>query len=65
MLRAYVESVHGESARVLIGDEAVAVSIPVHQLPPAAKEGTVLRLNMTIDQAATARMRGRAGESRP
>ncbi len=65
MLRAYVESIHGESARVLIGDEAVAISIPVHLLPPAAREGTVLRLNMTVDQAASVRLRGQVGETRP
>jgi hypothetical protein len=63
MLRAYVDSIQGESARVLIGDEAVAISIPMHQLPPMTKEGTVLRLNIAIDQAATAaRARRQAAE---
>lgn len=61
MLRAYVDSMQSESARVLVGDEDVAISIPVHQLPPGTKQGTVLRVNLTIDQAATnARAKARA-----
>lgn len=54
MIRAYVDSLQGVNARVLVGEEAVAVSVPVHELPPGTKEGTVLRLNLAIDHAATA-----------
>jgi hypothetical protein len=64
MLRAYVDYMQGESARVLVGDEDVAISIPIHQLPPGTKQGTVLRVNLNIDQAATnARAKARAQSS--
>lgn len=53
MIRAYVDQIHGDMSRVLIGDEAVAVSIPLRLLPPATGEGTVLRVHFTMDTAAT------------
>ena len=54
MSKAFVESVSGDVARVLIGDEAVAVAIPLRQLPPGTHEGMVLQARFTIDEAATA-----------
>ncbi len=53
MAKAYVESVTGDVARVLIGDEGVAVAIPLRQLPPGTREGMVLQARFTIDEAAT------------
>ena len=53
MLTALVDSISGDTARVLIGNEEVAVAIPLKQLPPGTQEGTVLRLGFTIDDGAT------------
>lgn len=54
MLKGYVDSIQGMAARVLIGDEEVAVAIPVHELPPGTREGMVLALRFNIDHGATA-----------
>jgi hypothetical protein len=53
MIRAYVDSVSGDQARVLIGEEGVAVAIPLHELPPGSRTGTTFRVRFTIDQAAS------------
>jgi len=53
MLKAYVDNMSGVMARVLIGDEEVAVAIPVRDLPPGTQEGMVLAVRFTIDQGAT------------
>jgi len=53
MLQAIVDSIQGDFARVLIGHEGVAVSIPLNQLPPRVHEGMVLRVKFTVDTAAT------------
>jgi hypothetical protein len=52
-LKAYVDSIDGDSARLLIGDEAVGIIVPTNLLPPHTHQGLVLRLRFTIDQAAT------------
>lgn len=52
--KAFVDSVTGDVARVLIGDEEVAVAIPLRQLPPGTRQGMVLQARFTIDDAATA-----------
>lgn len=68
MSKAFVESIHGDHARVLIGEEAVAVAIPLRQLPPGTQAGMVLQAKFTIDLAAThtrekaAKARGRDAE---
>lgn len=54
-MTAYIDSIDGSLARVLLGEEGVAVSIPVSQLPPRAHPGMVLHLRFTVDQAATSR----------
>ncbi|MHB9132437.1 MAG: hypothetical protein ACYDBB_15310 [Armatimonadota bacterium] len=54
MLTAYVDSTDGYVARVLIGDESVAVAIPLHELPPGTRDGMVLCLRFSIDSGATA-----------
>ena len=53
MLRAYIDSIQGGSARVLIGDEGVAVAIPLGDLPPGTREGMVMVVRFNIDQGAT------------
>jgi hypothetical protein len=53
MVRAVVDGVSEGVARVLVGDDAVAVYISTRELPPGTREGTVLRVGFTIDQAAT------------
>ena len=52
-VKAYVDSIYGDSARVLIGDEGVAVAVPLRLLPPRTLVGMVLRVRFTLDQAAT------------
>jgi len=54
MLIAIIDYIDGAHARVLIGDEGVAVVIPTTELPPRMQDGMVLRLKFTVDQAATA-----------
>jgi hypothetical protein len=64
VLKATIDSIQGDSARVLIGDEMVAVAISLRHLPPATHEGTVLRLSFNIDQAATlAKIRRKANKA--
>ncbi len=53
MVRAVVDGVADGQARVLVGDDAVAVYIATRELPPGTGAGTVLRLSFNIDQAAT------------
>lgn len=54
MLTGIVDRIDGNQARVLIGDEGVAVAIPLRYLPPRIFEGAVVRLKFTLDQASTA-----------
>lgn len=53
MIKAYVENIYGDVARVMIGDEGVAIAVPLRQLPRDTHEGTVMRLHFTVDQGAT------------
>ncbi len=53
MITAYVDRIDGDAARLLIGNESVAIAIPLNQLPPGTREGTVLRLVFSIHQGAT------------
>ena len=53
LLKAYVDNIDGDSARVLVGEDQVGISVPLHLLPPGTQQGMVLRLRFTIDQAAT------------
>jgi len=56
---AFVESIHGDIARVIMGEESVAVTIPLRHLPPGTGAGTVLQAKFSIDHAATnARAKG-------
>ena len=50
---AVVDNIDGSYARLLIGDDAVAISVAVSHLPPRAHEGMVLRVRFSADQAAT------------
>lgn len=54
MLKAYIDNIDGAYARVLIGEESVAVAIPVNYLPPRVREGMVLQVKFAVDTAATA-----------
>jgi hypothetical protein len=63
ILNAYVDSISGDTARILIGDEGVAISVPLYLLPPGTRQGVVLRLRFTVDQAAT-NARGNAPKQR-
>ena len=60
MLKAYVDSMQSGTARVLIGDEGVAVAVSARDLPPGTREGMVLALRFSIDEGAT---RARAAKS--
>jgi len=53
MLKAYVDGIQGSTARVVIGEDAVAVAIPLRELPPGTREGMVLAVRFTIDMGAT------------
>ena len=53
-LRAFVDQINGGIAQVLLGeDESARLNVPVSWLPKGTKEGTVLRLNLEIDESAT------------
>ncbi len=65
MIKAYVETIQGDTARVLVGDEAVAVSVPLSQLPGGVKEGAMLNVKFSFDVAGSIRRQARAsGEGR-
>lgn len=53
MLKAYVDNIQGGSARVVIGEDEVAVAIPLGDLPPGTREGMVLAVRFNIDMGAT------------
>jgi len=54
LIKAFVDQIHSGIATLLLGEhEEVTVQIPVTCLPVGITEGTVVRISMTIDQAAT------------
>ncbi len=54
-VRAFVDAVEEEWVRLLLGeDEAHAVVFPRQFLPGEVREGSVLRLEISVDSAATA-----------
>jgi hypothetical protein len=59
MQRAIVDRIDGNTARVLMGDEEVAVYVQLAYLPPHVHEGMVLRARYSIDTAATAARLGK------
>lgn len=64
MIKAYVDSIQGSTARVVIGEDAVAVAIPLNELPPGTREGMVLAVRFNIDMGAT-QARKNAGRNQP
>jgi hypothetical protein len=60
MLTAIIDRIDGNQARVLIGDEGVAVLIGLQHLPPHSHEGMVMRLKFTADAASTAAREGKS-----
>jgi len=53
LLKAYVDSIQGGNARVVMGDDEVAVAISLGDLPPGTREGMVLAVRFNIDMGAT------------
>ncbi|MHB9022686.1 MAG: hypothetical protein ACYC7E_00715 [Armatimonadota bacterium] len=53
MIKASVESISGDQARVLVGDERVAIILPLQELPPGTRAGTTFRLRFSIEGAAS------------
>ena len=59
-MKAFVEQINEDKALLLLGDdESVRVVVPLEWLPEGAREGTVLRLDFTIDSDATAQGKAR------
>ena len=55
-VRAFVDQINDPVALLLLGeDESVKLHLPLSWLPKGVKEGTVLRLILEIDEAATRR----------
>jgi len=63
LLKAYVDSIQGGSARVVMGDDEVAVAISLGDLPPGTREGMVLAVRFNIDMGATKVRKDSAGRS--
>jgi len=64
--RAFVDEIDGETARLLVGDDTVHA--PSRLLPPAAREGTWIRLFVEVLPAPpndTAALRRKLGKSDP
>ena len=53
MLKAIVDNIQGGTARLLVGDDGVAVAVPVRELPRDVRPGAVVRLSFNLDEAAT------------
>jgi len=53
LIQAYVDSIQGSTVRVVIGEDQVAVAIPLRDLPPGTREGMVLAVRFNIDMGAT------------
>jgi hypothetical protein len=52
-MRAFVDRIESGFATLLLGDdESVTVQVPHSWLPAGAKEGAVLRLDLSLDEAA-------------
>lgn len=59
-MKAFVDQINGDKALLLLGDdESVKVAVPLEWLPEGSREGTVLRLDFTIDPDATAQGKAR------
>lgn len=53
-MRAYVDKVEGTKVELRLGDdEGVKLVLPKKELPKGLKEGDVLTLRFTLDEAAT------------
>lgn len=52
-MRAVVDRIEGETAVVLVGEGESTIHLPVSELPPGAREGSVLKLWLTVDRQAT------------
>lgn len=53
-MRAYVDKVEGTKVELRLGpDEGVKLVLPKKELPKGVKEGDVLTLSFTRDEAAT------------
>jgi hypothetical protein len=54
-MRAFVDRIESGLATLLLGDdESVTVQVPHSWLPSGAKEGAILRLDLSLDEAAQA-----------
>jgi len=54
-MRGFVDRVEGDFAVILLGeDESMQMDIPLSWLPADVREGTVLRIDIQVDQIATA-----------
>ena len=53
-LRAFVDQINDGLATLLLGDdESIRVTVPVAWLPKGVKEGSVLKLGISIDEEGT------------
>ena len=53
-MRAYVDKVEGSKVELRLGpDEGIKLVLPKKDLPRGVKEGDVLKLSFTRDEAAT------------
>ncbi len=59
-IKGFVDRIEGPTAVVLLGeDESVIVNLPVAWLPKGVKEGTAIKLGVSVDEDATNAGKGR------
>lgn len=52
-MKAVVDKIDSGYARVLFGEDAVAISVALSDLPPRAHEGMGLHVRFNVDPTAT------------
>jgi hypothetical protein len=53
-MRAYVDKIEGSKVELRLGeDEGIKLVLPASELPKGLREGDVLKLSFTRDEAAT------------
>lgn len=53
VVRAFVDRFEGDQAVLLVGDEGRPLLWPARNLPPGAREGVIVRIEVLVDDAAT------------
>ena len=57
LMKAVIDRFEKSYAVILVGDNKVKIDLPITLLPKGATEGSLLKLNIELDQIATAKQK--------